>query len=100
MYSIVLEKSENIREMMKLMGLKMRYYWITLFVFNYTIYLIIAVITFLLCLVFQFKFATSGNPLITFLVLIIWGFTLFVRLFQFKFQSLTLFSYLQFPNLC
>eukprot|EP01080_Neovahlkampfia_damariscottae_P005388 gene5388-9195_t len=76
LYTIVLEKTENIREMMKLMGLKMQYYWIVFFTFNYLIYLFIAISTFLLCLAFQFKFALYGNPLITLLILFIWGFTL------------------------
>ena len=64
--------------MMKLMGLKMKYYWIVIFVFNYLIYLFIALSTFLLCLAFQFKFAIHGNAFITLLILFVWGFTLFL----------------------
>lgn len=47
MYSIVLEKEERLLEMMKMNGLKMRNYWFVSFVFNFSLYIIMAAIFFL-----------------------------------------------------
>jgi hypothetical protein len=44
LYSIVLEKEERLVQMMKMNGLKIRYYWLTFFVFN----LMLSVVTNLL----------------------------------------------------
>ncbi len=58
MFTIVYEKTERIREMMKLSGLKMRYYWIVTFVFNFVLYLLFtAVLTYALAAALQYKWA-------------------------------------------
>ena len=40
MYTIVLEKESKLVEIMKINGMKMRYYWLSNFIFNYSLYAI------------------------------------------------------------
>lgn len=75
-YTIVLEKEYKIREMMKLMGMKMVYYWTNTYVFQYLLYLISAVIFIVLCGAFRFAVIVRVSPLIWILALIGWGFSL------------------------
>ena len=42
MHTIILEKENKQREMMKMMGLKMSHYWLINFIFDYFLYLIMA----------------------------------------------------------
>jgi len=74
MYTLVLEKEERLREMMKMNGLKMRNYWAANYVWNLFLYLPSAVI-FLLFGVFvvQMPFFTGTNIFILILMLIGWG---------------------------
>ena len=47
LYSIVLEKEERLVQMMKMNGLKIRYYWLTFFVFNLTLSVVTNLLFFL-----------------------------------------------------
>ena len=74
MYVIVLEKEERLQEMMKMNGLKMRYYWLINYIWNLTIYLL-SVTIFLLfgryILDISFFTETAMFPLI--IILFGWG---------------------------
>jgi hypothetical protein len=48
LYSIVLEKEERLVQMMKMNGLKIRYYWLTFFVFNLTLSVVTNLLFFIL----------------------------------------------------
>jgi len=62
-YTLLLEKTTRIREMMKLNGMRMKYYWITYLAFNATIYFLFTCALCYICsLAFGFKWAYS-NPL-------------------------------------
>ena len=63
-FTIVLEKQFKLREMMKLMGMKMRYYWVVTYIFQYILYCISAALFIIFCLIFKFRFITQTSPLI------------------------------------
>jgi ABC-type multidrug transport system ATPase subunit len=75
-YTIVLEKEYKMREMMKLMGMRMSYYWINTYIFQYLLYILSAIIFVILCFLFRFNIVTTTSPLIWIIMLIGWGFTL------------------------
>jgi len=74
MYTLVLEKEERLREMMKMNGLKMRNYWIANYIWNLVLYFPSAAV-FLLFGIFvvQMPFFTDTNIFILILLLIGWG---------------------------
>ena len=65
MYAMVLEKEERILAMMKMNGMKMMTYWTVNYLFNFTIFCIMA-ITFLLFgyHILKLSFFTSTDPLL------------------------------------
>jgi hypothetical protein len=74
MYAIVLEKEERLQEMMKMNGMKMRYYWIVNYLWNLTMYLVAALIFYIFgryILVTAFFTDTGFFPL--FIVIFGWG---------------------------
>ncbi|EFC44376.1 predicted protein, partial [Naegleria gruberi] len=75
-FTIVLEKQFKLREMMKLMGMKMRYYFLVTYVFFYLLYCISAALFIIFSLIFRFRFITQTNPFMLFLFFIAWGNTL------------------------
>lgn len=44
MYAIVLEKEERLLEMMKMNGMRMRIYWLVAYIFDFLLYLLMAII--------------------------------------------------------
>jgi ABC-type multidrug transport system ATPase subunit len=65
MFSIVYEKTERIREMMKLSGLKMRYYWIVIIMFNFILYIVLTgCLTYVLAAILQYSWALHSNVLL------------------------------------
>ncbi|KAG2382160.1 hypothetical protein C9374_005362 [Naegleria lovaniensis] len=75
-FTVVLEKQFKLREMMKLMGMKMRYYWLVTYVFFFLLYCISAALFIIFSLIFGFRFITQTNPLILFIFFVCWGSTL------------------------
>lgn len=63
-YTLLLEKTSRIREMMKLNGMRMKYYWSTYLLFNAAIYcLFTCVLCYVCSLAFGFRYAFS-NPFV------------------------------------
>lgn len=74
MYAIVLEKENKLIEIMKINGLKMRYYWLSNLIFNYTLYSITIIIFVLVGSVgLKLTMFTSTHPFLLFLTFISWG---------------------------
>lgn len=76
MYHIVKEKETGVREMMYLMSMKTRNYVGVQYFFNYIIYILVALEFVLFAVIFKFKLIAETTPLLTFLTLSGWGFTL------------------------
>eukprot|EP01113_Clastostelium_recurvatum_P037192 TRINITY_DN5407_c1_g1_i1.p1 TRINITY_DN5407_c1_g1~~TRINITY_DN5407_c1_g1_i1.p1 ORF type:complete len:917 (-),score=122.67 TRINITY_DN5407_c1_g1_i1:648-3347(-) len=72
-HSIVLEKQERLREMMIMMGLKMRYYWVSLYVFDYFLYIVVASVVTCASVALKFQIFTESSPSVLFLLLFAWG---------------------------
>lgn len=71
MYTLVLEKEERLREMMKMNGMKMRNYWIVNYIWNVLLYLPSA-LTFLLFGIYILKmpfFTQTSLPVLCFMLL-------------------------------
>ena len=74
MYSIVLEKEERLQEMMKMNGMKIKYYWFVNYLWDFTLFMIA-------CLIFMFfgsfiletSFFTDTSQVVLWTVLIGWG---------------------------
>jgi ABC-type multidrug transport system ATPase subunit len=73
MYTLVLEKSEKLKEMMKLMGMKTRNYFLVTFLFQYGIYIITALEFIIVSAILGFRFVRGTSPLIFLIGLIGWG---------------------------
>lgn len=74
MYTIVLEKENKLVEIMKINGMKMTYYWLSLFTYNFIIYATTFIIFFLFGLfVFKFNLFTSTSLLLMIIIFIGWG---------------------------
>lgn len=74
MYTIVLEKESRLVEIMKINGLKMTYYWLSLFVYDFIIYSITFTIFFLVGrFAFAFKMFIDTNFGLMFFVFFGWG---------------------------
>lgn len=74
MYTIVLEKEGKLIEIMKINGMKMTYYWLSVFVFNFILY-VITMVVFVITggLVLQLSLFTSTNFALQGLVYLGWG---------------------------
>ena len=74
MYTIVLEKESRLVEIMKINGMKMRNYWLSLFLQNYIIYsLVITTFCIFTLLIFQFSSFLNTSWFIQFLAYAGWG---------------------------
>ena len=63
-FTIVMEKQFKLREMMKLMGMKMRYYFLVSYMFFYGMYAISVVMFVIFSALFNFSFVSKTNPII------------------------------------
>jgi hypothetical protein len=74
MYTIVLEKESKLVEIMKINGMKMRYYWTSNFVFNFCLYAFTMLIFNLLgSIVFNLSLFTDTNPWLLLIIFTGWG---------------------------
>jgi len=100
MYSIVLEKEERLQEMMKMNGMKIKYYWFVNYLWDFTLFMIA-------CLIFMFfgsfiletSFFTDTSQVVLWTVLIGWGLaqvslSFFFQNFVAKARSATIVGYL------
>lgn len=75
MYTIVLEKESKLVEIMKINGLKMTYYWLSLFTFNFIIYATTFIIFYLFGrFAFSFKLFTDTSGVLMLIIFFGWGF--------------------------
>jgi hypothetical protein len=72
-YNIVLEKQEKLREMMKMMGMKMSNYWAVTFVYNVILYLAVLVVVYGFSYGFGFAIFTQGSVPATLFLFLLWG---------------------------
>lgn len=76
MYTIVLEKESRLVEIMKINGLKMTYYWFSLFLYNFIIYCVTFILFYFFGrVVFAFKMFTDTSNILMFLIFVGWGFS-------------------------
>jgi hypothetical protein len=71
--SIVVEKQERLREMMKMMGLKMVYYWITNYIWDMILYILIVAVLIITSLAFTLRMFTQTNFILLLLMFFGWG---------------------------
>jgi ABC-type multidrug transport system ATPase subunit len=83
-YNIVLEKQEKLREMMKMMGLKMRNYWIVTFIYDVILYVVVLIVTYSVSYAFGFAIFTQGSVVATLFLFILWGNALIALAFFFS----------------
>lgn len=74
--SLAYEKENRIREMMKMMGLRMPIYWLVNYFWCYLLYCFVAAFLIIAGLVFQFRFFTVNNFGVYFILFFLWGHTL------------------------
>ncbi|EFC42636.1 predicted protein [Naegleria gruberi] len=72
-FTIVMEKQYKLREMMKLMGMKMRYYFLVTYVFFYAMYALSAILFIIFSIAFDFRFITQTHPLMLIFFFLLWG---------------------------
>eukprot|EP00727_Mastigamoeba_balamuthi_P013914 m51a1_g9145 hypothetical protein (836) ;mRNA; f:87108-90307 len=72
-YTIVHEKQQRLREMMKMMGLRMRMYWAINFVYDCVLYLVVIVLYVAIGLAFRLRVFTQTAGFIQFLLYAGWG---------------------------
>lgn len=74
MYTIVLEKESKLVEIMKINGMKMTYYWLSLFTFNFIVYFTTFFIFYIVGrFIFAFKLFTDTDSLLLFIIFFGWG---------------------------
>ncbi|EGG14460.1 hypothetical protein DFA_12232 [Cavenderia fasciculata] len=73
---ILYEKENKLREIMKMMGLEMKTYWLVTYIFAYSIYFIAMMLVWALGALFRFRYFTVNSPLVIFLLIFFWGHTL------------------------
>ena len=75
MHKIIYEREKKIIEYLKLNGVKMRNYWISNFIFNYIIYLILAILYFIFeAYIYSINFLERTSFILVSLTLLGWGF--------------------------
>eukprot|EP01094_Clydonella_sp_ATCC50884_P004693 TRINITY_DN13724_c0_g1_i1.p1 TRINITY_DN13724_c0_g1~~TRINITY_DN13724_c0_g1_i1.p1 ORF type:complete len:845 (+),score=259.83 TRINITY_DN13724_c0_g1_i1:97-2631(+) len=74
--AIVVEKEDRLREMMKMMGLRMSIYWGVMYLFNAVLYIIVMVVTIAVSLAFQLRFITQTSIIVQLLLWATWGMSL------------------------
>ena len=74
MYTIVLEKESKLVEIMKINGMKMTYYWTSLFVFNYAIYTVTFILFYIFGIwVYAFGLFYQTSYILQLLIFVGWG---------------------------
>lgn len=75
MHTIVLEKENRVREMMKMMGMKMSTYWMINYLFDYCVYLLVTILFITVEFIIQVRIFTQTNFFVIFFIFFIWGHT-------------------------
>ncbi|EFA86292.1 hypothetical protein PPL_00079 [Heterostelium album PN500] len=96
---ILYEKENKLREIMKMMGLEMKTYWLVTYIFSYSIYLFAMLLVWLLGAIFRFRYFTMNSPLAIFFLIFLWGhllvsFAFFASVFFTKTDTGTVVGYI------
>eukprot|EP01087_Luapelamoeba_hula_P007099 TRINITY_DN1722_c0_g1_i1.p1 TRINITY_DN1722_c0_g1~~TRINITY_DN1722_c0_g1_i1.p1 ORF type:complete len:950 (+),score=149.32 TRINITY_DN1722_c0_g1_i1:132-2981(+) len=96
--AIVYEKEHRLREMMKMMGMKMWLYWFIVYLWNYFLYFVLMCILIFGGIILRFKFFTVNATATYFFLFAIWGHTLialtfFLSVFFTNTRTAIVFSY-------
>eukprot|EP01101_Sappina_pedata_P005770 TRINITY_DN2721_c0_g1_i1.p1 TRINITY_DN2721_c0_g1~~TRINITY_DN2721_c0_g1_i1.p1 ORF type:complete len:858 (+),score=273.16 TRINITY_DN2721_c0_g1_i1:275-2575(+) len=99
MFSIVLEKQEKLREMMRMMGLNMKWYWLVNYAYDIIMYTLVMIGLVAVALVFQLRFFTQTNWGVLIILFFGWGHVLigmsiFLSAFFSKTRPATVVGYL------
>lgn len=70
---VVYEKEEKLRELMKMSGLQMRYYWLVNYAYNYLMYFVVVFAFSIACFMVQIRLWTQTSSIVLFLLLFLWG---------------------------
>lgn len=76
MESLVIEKESRLRETMRMMGLKTHVYFISMYLWNYFLYVCLAVLAAVIGLILGFAFWLHNTFLSWFILFFLWGHTL------------------------
>jgi len=79
--SLVYEKENGLREIMKMMGLKMWVYWLVTYFFDLLLYVITTFLIILLGVALGFRYFILNSPVLIFLFFFIWGNTMIALAF-------------------
>ena len=73
MSMIVFEKEEKLRELCKMSGMKMKYYWVANYCCNYLLYLVVVAVFTFVALLVGIRLWTQTSPVVLFTLLFLWG---------------------------
>lgn len=76
MEALVIEKESRLRETMRMMGLKTHVYFISMYLWNYFLYLCLAILAMAIGLALGFTFWLHNSPLAWIVLFFLWGHTL------------------------
>eukprot|EP01112_Ceratiomyxa_fruticulosa_P013038 TRINITY_DN3645_c1_g1_i2.p1 TRINITY_DN3645_c1_g1~~TRINITY_DN3645_c1_g1_i2.p1 ORF type:complete len:881 (-),score=186.76 TRINITY_DN3645_c1_g1_i2:11-2653(-) len=82
--TIVYEKEGKLREIMKMMGLNMGVYWLVTYIFNYLMFFIMIILTWILASLLRFRYWTLNAHGAIFGLIFIWGHVLVAASFFFS----------------
>lgn len=81
---IVYEKESKLRELMKMSGMHMKYYWLVNYVYNFAMYVVVVVAFSISCYAVQIRLWTQTSPVVLFSLLFLWGHALVSLSFLFS----------------
>lgn len=70
---IVYEKEAKLKELMKMSGMKMRYYWAVNYCYNYAMYVVVVICFSIACWIVQIRLWTQTSFVVLFSLLFLWG---------------------------
>ncbi|KCV69346.1 hypothetical protein H696_03778 [Fonticula alba] len=82
--NIVHDKQERLLSLMRMSGLRMRVYWIVNYLFNYSLYCLVLLITVLVSVSFGMKMFTETSPVVYLTIYLLWGHALVCLSFLFS----------------
>eukprot|EP01130_Rhizamoeba_saxonica_P016314 TRINITY_DN7523_c0_g1_i1.p1 TRINITY_DN7523_c0_g1~~TRINITY_DN7523_c0_g1_i1.p1 ORF type:complete len:975 (-),score=216.56 TRINITY_DN7523_c0_g1_i1:41-2965(-) len=82
--ALVYEKENSLREIMKMMGLDIKVYWVVTYFFNLALYILSILFLYAIGYLMDFKIFTVNNFGVYFLVFFIWGNTMIAMAFFFS----------------
>ena len=78
---VVYEKEAKLRELMKMSGLQMKFYWMVNYLYNYIMYMVVVGAFSAACFAFQIRLWTQTSSVVLGLLLFLWGHALIALAF-------------------